>query len=126
MKQNTARRRPRRSAAANHHRSPLDAAQLRAVADLFAVLCESSRLQILQALQAGPASVGELVKASGLKQANVSKQLGILLSAGVVDRRPDGNRAVYSIKLPLVFELCDLVCRGVARQATERAAALSG
>jgi DNA-binding transcriptional ArsR family regulator len=124
MKQKAACPRPRRPSPANHRR--LDRAQLRAVADLFAVLSESSRLQILQALQAGPASVGELVEATGLKQANVSKQLGILLLAGTVERRPDGNRAVYSIKLPLVFELCHLVCRGVARQAAERAAALSG
>jgi DNA-binding transcriptional ArsR family regulator len=104
----------------------LGAAQLQAVADLFAALSEGSRLRIVQILQAGPASVGELVERSGLKQANVSKQLGILLSAGVIARRQDGNRAIYSIKLPLVFELCDLVCRGIAQQAAERAATLRG
>ena len=102
----------------------LDAAQLQAVAELFGVLSEGSRLRILQILQGGPSSVGELVEQSGLKQANVSKQLGVLLSAGMIDRRQDGNRAIYSIKLPLVFELCELVCHGVAKQAAERAAAL--
>jgi DNA-binding transcriptional ArsR family regulator len=80
----------------------------------------------VQILQSGPASVGELVDRTGFKQANVSKQLGILFSADIISRRQDGNRAIYSIKLPLVFELCDLVCRGIARQATERAAALAG
>lgn len=104
----------------------LEPAQLHAVADLFAVLSEASRLQILQLLHSGPASVGELVERSGLKQANVSKQLGILLSAGIIARRQDGNRAIYSIELPMVFDLCKLVCRGVARQAAERAAALQG
>jgi DNA-binding transcriptional ArsR family regulator len=103
---------------------PLDGAQLQAVADLFTVLSEGSRLRILQILQAGPASVGELVEQSGLKQANVSKQLGILQSADIIARRQDGNRAIYSIKLHLVYELCGLVCRGMARQAAERAAAL--
>ena len=105
------------------HRA-LDAAQLQAVAELFAVLSEGSRLRILQDLQSGPLSVGDLVERSGLKQANVSKQLGLLLSAGIIGRRQDGNRAIYSIKLPLVFELCELVCRGVAQQAADRAAAL--
>jgi DNA-binding transcriptional ArsR family regulator len=105
---------------------PLDLAQVQAVAELFAVLSEGSRLRILQILQNGPASVGELVQRSNLKQANVSKQLGILLSAGIIARRQDGNRAIYSIKLPLVFELCELVCRGMAHQAAERAAALRG
>jgi DNA-binding transcriptional ArsR family regulator len=102
----------------------LDGPQLEAVADLFAVLSESSRLRILQILQAGPMSVGDLVTNSGLKQANVSKQLGILLAAGIIARRQDGNRAIYSIELPMVFDLCDLVCHGVAEQAVKRAAIL--
>lgn len=88
------------------------------------MLSEPSRLRILQILQAGPASVGELVNKSGFKQANVSKQLGMLLTAGVIARRQEGNRAIYSIALPLVFDMCDLVCRGMARQAADRAAAL--
>jgi DNA-binding transcriptional ArsR family regulator len=112
----------RKRSSASH--KPLATEQLQAVAGLFAVLSEQSRLLILQLLQDAPMSVGELVDKSGLKQANVSKQLGVLQSAGVIDRRPDGNRAIYSIKLPLVFDLCHLVCRGVAQQAAERADAL--
>ena len=108
----------------SHGHKALDGAQLQAVADLFNVLSEGSRLRILQILQAGPASVGELVRQSGLKQANVSKQLGILQSADIIERRQEGNRAIYSIKLLLVYELCALVCCGMARQAAERAAAL--
>ena len=103
---------------------PMDAAQFEAVASLFSVLAEESRLKILEALHPGPLSVGELVAQTGLKQANVSRQLSSLLAAGIISRRQQGNRAIYSIELPLVFDLCDLVCRGVARQAAERAAAL--
>jgi DNA-binding transcriptional ArsR family regulator len=118
MKKNATQRR------ATH--KPLDDAQRQAVAELFAVLSEPSRLQILQALQGGPMSVGKLVEQCGLKQANVSKQLGILATAGVIARRQEGNRAIYSIKLALVFELCELVCNGMAQQAAQRAAALLG
>jgi DNA-binding transcriptional ArsR family regulator len=103
---------------------PLDGVQLQAVAELFDVLSEGSRLLILQILQGGPVSVGDLVERSGLKQANVSKQLGILQTAGIIARRQEGNRAIYSIKMPLVLELCELVCRGVARHAMQRAVAL--
>lgn len=102
----------------------MDGAQLQAVAELFSVLSESSRLRVIQALQRGPLSVGELVESTGMKQANVSKQLGLLLHAGVISRRQDGNRAIYSIAMPLVFELCETVCRGMAKQAASRAAAL--
>jgi DNA-binding transcriptional ArsR family regulator len=102
----------------------LDDVQLQAVAELFSVLSERSRLRVLQALQHGPLSVSELVEKTKLKQANVSKQLGLLQTAGVISRRQEGNRAMYSIALPMVFDLCDLVCRGVAKQAADRAAAL--
>jgi DNA-binding transcriptional ArsR family regulator len=104
----------------------LDSRQLQAVAELFAALAEPSRLRILQILQQGPASVGDVVEQTQFKQANVSKQLKVLLDAGVIDRRQEGNRAIYSIAMPLVFDLCDLVCDGVARQAAAYAKALRG
>jgi DNA-binding transcriptional ArsR family regulator len=102
----------------------LGPAQLQAVAGLFGVLSEPSRLRILQVLQSGEASVGDLVDRCGFKQANVSKQLGILAAAGVIGRRQDGNRAIYRIEMPLVFDICRLVCGGVAEQAAARARAL--
>ncbi|HTW93918.1 MAG TPA: metalloregulator ArsR/SmtB family transcription factor [Tepidisphaeraceae bacterium] len=116
--------RPRGRSSDGRGGAGLEPAQIAAVAALFAVLSEESRLLILQALQDGPASVGELVDRLGLKQANVSKQLGILLTAGVVSRRQEGNRAIFSIAMPLVNDLCDLVCRGVRQLALERAEAL--
>jgi DNA-binding transcriptional ArsR family regulator len=101
-------------------------AQLGEVAALFGVLSEPSRLQILQALQTGEASVGELVDRCGIKQANMSKQLGLLAAAGVIARRQEGNRVFYFIAMPLVFGLCTLVCNGITAQVEERARALSG
>lgn len=103
----------------------LGSTQLRAVAQLFSVLSEESRLNILQALQAGPLCVGDLVKRSGLKQANVSRQLGIMLAAGLIARRQDGNRAIYSIEMPMVFDLCDVVCTSMADQAAHQAKVLA-
>ncbi|MCC6427352.1 MAG: winged helix-turn-helix transcriptional regulator [Phycisphaerales bacterium] len=99
--------------------------QLDAVADLFGVLSEPSRLRILQVLQDGEASVGELVDRCGIKQANMSKQLAILAAAGIVDRRQEGNRVVYRIGMPLVFELCSLVCGSITERAWQRAESLS-
>ena len=61
-----------------------------------------------------------------VEQANVSKQLGMLLGAGVISRQREGNHAIYSIRMPMVFELCNLVCRGVAEHAEQNAAALRG
>jgi DNA-binding transcriptional ArsR family regulator len=104
--------------------APLTEAQLQAVAELFQVLSEPTRLRIVQLLQQGPASVGQIVKQLGQKQANISKQLSILLHAGIVRRQQQGTRAIYSIAMPLVLELCHLVCAHVAEQAREHAARL--
>ena len=96
-------------------------AQLQAAADLFAVLSEPTRLRILQVLERGPATVGQVMDAAALKQANASKQLGILHAAGVLARQKDGNAVRYSIRMPLVFDLCALVCSGLRDQAEHRA-----
>ena len=99
----------------------MGAAQLQAVADLFATLSEPSRLRILQVLEAGAASVGEIIAVTGMKQANVSKQLGILHQAGVLAREKDGNVVRYSIRMPLVFDLCALVCGSLRDDARAKA-----
>ncbi|HEY8667695.1 MAG TPA: metalloregulator ArsR/SmtB family transcription factor [Tepidisphaeraceae bacterium] len=104
----------------------LAAAQLQAVADLFGVLSEPSRLRILQLLEEGPASVGEIVEKLQMKQANVSKQLGMLHAADVLGRGKEGNQVRYFIRMPLVFDLCALVCDRLRAEAEARAHALAG
>jgi DNA-binding transcriptional ArsR family regulator len=107
----------RQSSPNSGKKEKLGEAQLQAVAELFGVLSEPTRLRILQMLQNGPASVSEIVDTLSIKQANASKQLGILHQAGVLARQKDGNSAIYSIRMPLVFDLCDLVCNGLREEA---------
>lgn len=92
-------------------------AQVYEAARNFAMLSEPPRLFLLRALMEGPANVTELVKKTRLKQGNVSKHLGILLNARFVARRRQGNFAIYEIADPAVFELCDLMCRRIQRDA---------
>jgi DNA-binding transcriptional ArsR family regulator len=107
----------RESSPTREKKEKLGEAQLQAVSELFAVLSEPTRLRILQMLQDGPASVGEIVETLGIKQANASKQLGILHQAGVLAREKAGNSSIYSIRMPLVFDLCELVCNGLRAEA---------
>jgi len=95
----------------------LSGSQLVAVARLFSVLSEPSRLALLQALHAGPMTVNELVEISGMKQANVSKQLAILHDHHLVKRERDGTFIRYEIADPMVFSLCNLVCGKMAKDA---------
>ena len=79
------------------------------VARRFRTLGEPFRLRLLQQLQQGEKTVGELVEALDAGQPNISKHLGILYDAGLVGRRREGNSMVYGISDPMVFALCDLV-----------------
>jgi len=101
------------------HAAMMSPAQMEGAARIFSVLSETSRLTLLKALMAGGRSVGELVEATGLKQGNVSKQLGLLTSAGLLGREKEGNFVRYSIRDPMVYELCALVCDKVRRDARE-------
>ncbi len=90
-------------------------AQLEAVARLFGVLSEPSRLILLQALHEGPLTVGELVETCGMKQANVSKHLGVLHNHHLVKRQREGISVRYEIADPMIFSLCNLVCGKMKR-----------
>lgn len=99
--------------------------QIQAVSRLFAVLGEPTRLTILHTLQEGPATVSQIMQRVGLGQANASRQLAILFQAGVLSRQKQGTQVIYAICMPLVTELCQLVCGSLARQAASIAQALN-
>jgi DNA-binding transcriptional ArsR family regulator len=105
--------------------NPLPDPLIELVAQRFRVLGEPMRIKLLDRLREGPATVGELQAALGGSQQNVSKHLGILHAAGMVDRTKVGNHARYTISDPSVFELCDQVCGGVRRRLGELEAILS-
>jgi DNA-binding transcriptional ArsR family regulator len=98
----------------------LDQRHLEAVARLFGVLAEPTRLAILQRLKEGALAVKDLVEALGAKQANISKQLGILYDAGLVERRREEGLVRYAISEPMIFELCQLVCNKLQRDAEKQ------
>ncbi|MGH9221907.1 MAG: ArsR/SmtB family transcription factor [Vicinamibacterales bacterium] len=93
---------------------------LRAVAERFKVLAEPARLSVLNQLRGGPCSVSELIEATGLNQANLSKHLQLLHAHGFVVRRRDGAFVIYDLADRSVFELCDIMCGQLKRRADEQ------
>ena len=94
------------------------------VAERFKAFAEPARLQILYALRTGELSVSDLVEATGLGQANLSKHLQVLHAAGVVARRKDGLFSYYALADKDVLKLCDLVCGRLEKETTQRVKAL--
>jgi DNA-binding transcriptional ArsR family regulator len=97
-------------------RNPLPDDLIGLIARRFRVLADPTRIKLLDLLRQREASVQELTDSSGSTQQNVSKHLGVLLHAGIVRRRRDGNYAYYSIADESVFALCEDVCGSLAKQ----------
>lgn len=98
--------------------------QIEEIVNMFTALADCSRLIILDALRQSPTFVTDLSRKTGLKQANLSKQLSILRTAALVKSRRQGNRILYEISEPIVFDLCNLVCQKVQQDAHHRAKVL--
>jgi DNA-binding transcriptional ArsR family regulator len=104
---------------------PLPEALVELIAQRFRVLGEPMRIRLLDRLRDGAASVGELQRATGASQQNVSKHLAVLLGAGFVTRTKHGNQARYAVADEGVFTLCEQVCGGLRRQLDELDALLA-
>jgi DNA-binding transcriptional ArsR family regulator len=105
---------------------PIPPALLERITERFRILGEPMRIRLLEALRDGEATVSDLQEATGASQQNVSQHLGVLLRAGIVGRRKQGNFSVYWISDAVIFPLCDLVCGGLQRERDELDAMLQG
>jgi len=77
------------------------------VEEVFAVIAEGTRRDILASLAKEHKAVGQLVEELGVSQPTVSKHLRVLREAGVVTMRAQGQKRFYSINtapLALVSE----------------------
>ena len=92
---------------------------IRLIAERFKVLAEPVRLGILNALRGGERSVTELVRDTGLGQANLSKHLQLLHAHGFVARRKEGVSVYYSLA-ESVDDLCEIMSNQLKAQATSR------
>jgi len=91
-------------------------AELHEVAEQFRVLGEPMRLRILQALCAGPRTVGEIVAATGATQPNISRHLSLMATAGVITRQKEGQFVYYGMTNSLTMRLCELVHKELLKQ----------
>ena len=81
------------------------------VAKRFSLLSAPARLELINCLvKDGEQCVQELVDCTGMRQANVSKHLGLLADEGLVARRRDGQNVYYRLVDPTLAAVCTLIC----------------
>ena len=116
----------RPSKRARHLKPALPPAAMELIAARFRAMGEPIRLRLLQTLENGEQSVTALTRAVGSTQPNVSKHLKVLQEVGLVGRRQQGNIAYFFIAEPVVFELCEMVCKGMRERLEAQIGFLSG
>ena len=69
-------------------------------AGVFQALAHPTRVAIVEYLNQGEMSVGQLCEAVGVEQANASQHLAVLRNKSIVQTRKAGNQPFYSLRDP--------------------------
>jgi DNA-binding transcriptional ArsR family regulator len=94
--------------------------------DVFAVIAEATRRDILVSLRSGDKAVGELVEELSASQPTISKHLKVLREADLVSMRAQGQKRYYALNpkpLAGVASWLETFDVGPARPAAEAATA---
>ena len=89
-------------------------------------IADGKRLLIINELRDGPRTVGELVAALGISQANASQHLAILRDRGIVTARRSGSNSYYALTSPKIVEAIDLLYEFMTERQDAGAIALAG
>ncbi|MGB7544237.1 MAG: metalloregulator ArsR/SmtB family transcription factor [Methanothrix sp.] len=86
---------------------------------ILSALSDPTRLELLDYLSGGERCVCEILPAFQRSQSTISKHLNILYEADILERKIVGQRTVYKIKSPQVFDLIRTVDRMALEQITQ-------
>jgi DNA-binding transcriptional ArsR family regulator len=89
----------------------IDPEVLNKAADVIKVVGHPDRLRILEALEEGEQSVGDIQELLDLPQAIVSQHLAKMRGWGIVEPRRDGIHVFYRIVEPKVQHILDCIRR---------------
>jgi DNA-binding transcriptional ArsR family regulator len=80
-------------------------------ADIFQALAHPTRLAIIENLEQGELSAGELQEKLSVEQANLSQHLAVLRTKQLVVNRKAGNQVFYSVRDPIILKVLALMRR---------------
>jgi ArsR family transcriptional regulator len=88
-------------------------------ADLFQALAHPTRIAIVEHLQQGELSVGQLCEKLEIEQANASQHLAILRNKHIVQTRKAGNQIFYRLRDPVFGRILMALREYFLAQATD-------
>lgn len=95
------------------------------IAARFRALGEVSRLRLIVAVGNGEKNVSQLVAATGLTQANVSRHLQTLTDAGILVRRKRGVYVFYAVADAAIRDLYEQARKSLHKRLTTQAKAFN-
>ncbi|MHA1731147.1 MAG: ArsR/SmtB family transcription factor [Promethearchaeota archaeon] len=97
---------------------------IRQQVEVFKVLSDPIRLQLIYLLEQGPMCVCEIEPHFDRSQAAISKHLKVLLNAGILSQTPEGTRNVYSLIDPDILSVVNQTQAWILKKVEEREARL--
>lgn len=79
--------------------------------NVLKALAHPARLAMVDHLQKGPASAGDLTRLIGSDQSTISKHLSVLKAQGIVDDHREGNSVIYTLLTPCVRDFFTCACK---------------
>lgn len=76
-------------------------------AGIFQALGHPTRVALVEVLQDGELTVGELCQRVGIEQANASQHLAVLRNKHIVVTRKEGNQIFYRVRDPLLSKVLE-------------------
>jgi DNA-binding transcriptional ArsR family regulator len=76
-------------------------------AGVFQALAHPTRIALVECLQKGELSVGQLCEQVGIEQANASQHLAVLRNKHIVQTRKEGNQIFYRLSDPLLGKVLE-------------------
>jgi DNA-binding transcriptional ArsR family regulator len=101
--------------------TPLDPSEpiYRLKADFFRLLGHPARVRILELLQAGERTVGDLQAALGLDSSGTSQHLTAMRRQGLLESRRSGTNVFYRVRDPRIFQLLAIARQLLTSQLEE-------
>ncbi len=90
-------------------KSPLPQEAYDKNANIYKILANPKRLEVLNLLKVREMSVEEMLKITGLSKANLSQHLALLRHNGLVHTRRAGLNIIYRIVDPRIVEPCKIL-----------------
>jgi DNA-binding transcriptional ArsR family regulator len=93
-------------------------------AAVFAALANPTRHELLHRLCERPRTPTELSELLEVSKPNVSQHLAVLRREGIVTRRRDGSRVLWSVVDPRLAQACTLIDEIIGRELAGKVHAL--